>query len=86
MPDILAEENTVIATITVGDKPNDIAFDSANNRMYVTNYNDDTVSVINTANNSVIATITVGDNPHGIAFDSANNRMYVVNANDDQFQ
>ncbi|MCS5528789.1 MAG: YncE family protein [Nitrosopumilus sp.] len=87
MPDILAEENTVIATISVGDKPNDIAFDSANNRMYVTNYHDDTVSVINTATNAVDATVTTagaggnGNTPHGIAFDSANNRMYYAIGN-----
>ena len=51
--------------------------------MYVTNTNDDTVSVINTANNSVIATISVGDHPTDLAFDSANNRMYVTNVSDD---
>ena len=51
--------------------------------MYVTNYNDDTVSVINTANNSVIATISAGDNPNHLAFDPVNNRMYVTNRSDD---
>ena len=67
--DASAEENTVTATITVGDRPDGIAFDSANNRMYVTNYNDDNVSVINTATNVVDATITVGDGARGIAFE-----------------
>ena len=75
--------NSVIATITVGDGPQGIAFDSENNRMYVVNQTDDTVSVIDTAKNSVIATVTVGDGPQGIAFDSENNRMYVVNTSDD---
>ena len=75
-PQAFAEEEGVIATISVGDSPNAIAFDSENNRMYVTNYNDDTVSVINTANNSVIATVTIGNTPNDIAFDSENNRMY----------
>jgi len=78
-PQAFAEEEGVITTISVGDSPNEIAFDSENNAMYVTNYNDDTVSVINTANNSVIATVSVGDAPDGIAFDSTNNRMYVTN-------
>ena len=82
MPDILAEENTVIATISVGDAPRGIAFDSANNRMYVTNWDDDTVSVINTATNGVIETISVGDAPYGMAFDFANNRLYIANAFD----
>ena len=75
-PQAFAEEEGVIATISVGDSPNEIAFDSENNRMYVTNYNDDTVSVINTADNLVIATVTIGNTPNGIAFDSENNRMY----------
>ena len=75
-PEAFAEEEGVIATITVGANPNSIAFDSENNRMYVTNYNDDTVSVINTADNSVIATVTIGNTPNDIAFDSTNDRMY----------
>ena len=75
-PEAFAEEEGVIATITVGGSPNAIAFDSENNRMYVTNYNDDTVSVINTADNSVIATVFIGNTPNDIAFDSTNDRMY----------
>ena len=75
-PEAFAEEEGVITTISVGDSPNAIAFDSENNRMYVTNYNDDTVSVINTADNSVIATVTIGNTPNDIAFDSTNDRMY----------
>ena len=78
--DASAAENTVIATVPVGTNPEGIAFDSANNRMYVANQDDDTVSVINTTTNAVDATISVGTNPDGIAFDSANNRMYVANA------
>ena len=89
--DASAAENTVTATITVGDRPYGIEFDSANNRMYVANLNDDTVSVIDTSDYSVIdangvaagTAIAVGDGPRDIEFDSANNRMYVANFNDD---
>jgi YVTN family beta-propeller protein len=77
--DALAEENTVIDTIASINGASPLAFDSANNRMYVTQYSDSTVSVINTATNAVDAIVTVGLNPIGIAFDSANNRMYVTN-------
>jgi YVTN family beta-propeller protein len=77
--DASAAENTVIATLTVGTSPEGIAFDSANNRMYVANNGDNTINVINTITNSVYATFLVGINPSGIAFDSANNRMYVAN-------
>jgi YVTN family beta-propeller protein len=79
-PAIHAAEYDILATITVGSGPSGIAFDSANNRMYVTNSGTNNVSVISTATNAVVGDpITVGTNPHGIAFDSANNRMYVTN-------
>ena len=38
--------NSVIDTIPVGDSPHDIEFDPVNNRMYVANMEDGTVSVI----------------------------------------
>jgi YVTN family beta-propeller protein len=80
---ISTSSNTVTATITVGDKPRAIAFNSGNDNIYVGNANDDTVSVISTSSNTVTATITVGDQPRAIAFDSSNNRMYVANVTDD---
>ena len=51
--------------------------------MYVTNLNDDTVSVIDTATNTVLKTITVGNGPVGIEYDPINKRMYVTNSADD---
>jgi len=80
--------NSVIATISVGQNPwASPASDSVNNRMYVLNSGDETVSVINTAKNSVIATISVGNSNagpgFGMGFDSTNNRIYVPNDIDD---
>jgi YVTN family beta-propeller protein len=61
------------STISVGKSPDFIAFDSANGNLYVTNFNDNTVSVISGQTNKVIGNpIPVGVNPLGIAFDSAN--------------
>jgi len=90
-------EEGVIATITVGDSPKSIAFDSENNRMYVTNsggswsednpLNGDSISVIDTSSYEVIETVTAagagghGNTPHGIAFDPVNNRMYYAIGN-----
>ena len=78
--------NLVIATVSVGSSnPGPgagLAFDSTNNRIYVPNEGDNTVSVIDTATNSVIDTIPVGDSPHDIEFDPVNNRMYVANMED----
>ena len=95
-PEAFAEVEGVIATITVGAGPNSIAFDSENNRMYVTNSGGswrednplagDSISVIDTSSYEV-ETVTAagagghGNTPHGIAFDSANNRMYYAIGN-----
>ena len=95
-PEAFAEVEGVISTITVGAGPNSIAFDSENNRMYVTNsggtWNEnnplagDSISVIDTFSYEV-ETVTAagagghGNTPHGIAFDSANNRMYYAIGN-----
>ncbi|MBD1363017.1 beta-propeller fold lactonase family protein [Mucilaginibacter sp. ZT4R22] len=46
---------------------------------YVTNFNSNDVSVINTANNSVIKTIPVGTNPVGVAASRDGSMMYVTN-------
>jgi YVTN family beta-propeller protein len=47
---------------------------------YVTNINNNTVSVIDTITNTVIGTpIAVGDGPSGIAYEPVNKRMYVTN-------
>ncbi|WP_255286754.1 MULTISPECIES: YncE family protein [unclassified Bacillus (in: firmicutes)] len=48
-------------------------------RVYVTNFNSGTVSVIDTATNTVTATITVGAYPDDIAFKPDGTRAYVVN-------
>ena len=48
--------------ILVGDFPNGIAYDPVNKRMYVTNFADGTVSVIDTNTNTVEGSpIPVGD-------------------------
>ncbi|MBJ8113991.1 YVTN family beta-propeller repeat-containing protein, partial [Bacillus cereus group sp. N6] len=61
--------NGVIATITVGTGPDDIAVNKITNKIYVANYGSNTVSVIDGSNNGVIATISVGSGPEGISVD-----------------
>src|SRR6185295_3577717 len=51
----------------------------AQTRGYVTNNNDNTVSVIDTATTSVIATIPVGSGPAGVAVTPNGRFAYVVN-------
>ena len=73
--------NTVIATITVGNTPVMVAFSPDSAIAYVTNYGAGTLSVINTATNTVIATKTVGDGPAGVAV-SPDGTVYVSHQDD----
>jgi len=60
---------TVTATIGVGSDPQDVAVNPAAGIVYVTNTDDDTVSVIDAATKALTATIPVGSNPDGVAVD-----------------
>ncbi|MFB0534904.1 MAG: invasin domain 3-containing protein [Anaerolineae bacterium] len=57
-------------TVGVGDMPRGIAINTATNHIYVANYNDDTISVINGDTNSVdtIDLSAYGSGPSGIAY------------------
>jgi YVTN family beta-propeller protein len=70
---------TVTATIEVGTGPDGVAVDSTSHTAYVTNVDDDTVSVIDEATNSVTATITVGGGPLTVAADPTAHLAYVTN-------
>ena len=83
LPISFAAPFDVIGVTTVGSGPIEIAFDSVHNRMYVTNYYDNTVSVIDTATNAIIGgPIGVGAKPRAIAFDPVHKMIYVANYND----
>ena len=66
-----APHGFVIIVIPV-NSPFDIAFNPDNLLMYVTNFRNGTVSVINGTTNTVVATIPVGLFPRGIAFNADN--------------
>ena len=77
-------EVTVDTITGLGNAPFGIAYDSVNERIYVTNSDDNTVSVIDTTTNTVDPTpITVGSAPYGIAYDLVSDRMYVANSLDE---
>ncbi len=46
---------------------------------YITNFSDNTVSVIDTASNTVTATVPVGAGPRGVAVNPAGTFAYVAN-------
>jgi YVTN family beta-propeller protein len=66
-------------TIGVGNYPHGVAADPAAGTVYVTNAEDGTVSVIDTATGTVTATIGVGSGPDGVAVDPATGTVYVAN-------
>ena len=66
--------------IQVGKTPVGIAVDPNTNRIYVSNSNNNTVSVIDGATNRVIGDpIPVGEGPRGIAVDPNTHLVYVTN-------
>lgn len=76
---------TVISTIRVGSSPFFVTTNTLSNAAYVTNFNDNTVSVINVRKNTVAATIPVGstnvlsNNAYGVAANPLTNTIYVTN-------
>ena len=79
LPALAAGGYTVTATIEVGTGPDGVAADPTTHTAYVTNVDDDTVSVIDEATGTVTATITVGTGPDGVAVDPTSHTAYVAN-------
>ena len=73
--------NTVIATITVGEGVGDVEVTPDGTRAYTTNFDSNSVSVIDTTSNTVIATIPGIPAPGGIAFTPDGSRVYVTQCN-----
>jgi YVTN family beta-propeller protein len=71
--------NQVVANITVGHSPEELAYDAVRGEVFVTNSASGTVSVIADDTNTVIATIAVGQGPFGAAYDDGIGYVYVSN-------
>jgi YVTN family beta-propeller protein len=70
---------SLYAPITVGKDPRGVVVTPNQAYLYVTNYGDDTVSVISLSTQAVVATIKVGDGPYGISVTPSGDFVYVVN-------
>src|SRR5262249_56186745 len=76
---IARARDRVTATIPVGSGPLGVAVTPDGSGVYVTNFQDNTVSVIATASNTVTATIPLGNNPFGVAVTPGGRTGYAAN-------
>ncbi len=74
-----AKADPILATVAVGEHPGGVAVNSALHRVYVANFSDGTVSVLDGKAKNLLATVQIGGNPHGIAVNTANDKIYVGN-------
>jgi YVTN family beta-propeller protein len=67
------------STFATGKIPCAIAVKPSANTLYVANFQDNTVSIVDRKNRTPIATVAVGKGPKAIAYDAKLNRIYVAN-------
>jgi YVTN family beta-propeller protein len=79
----LEAKTGAIRTIPVGRIPCALAINPVTRRLYVVNYGDETLSVLDMQTTSTIATVPVGPHPQGLAVDSKSNLIYVANVHGD---
>ncbi len=76
---ISGANNTVVATIQVGDDPDGVAYNVGDGDVYVANSESDNVSVINGSSNKVVATVSGLDIPGKAVYDGENGDVYITN-------
>ena len=76
---VIGEDNEVIKTIYVDDDPVGLAVTPDGKTVYVANYGDDTVSIIDTEDESVTDTLNVGNGPWGVAVGAEGDYVFVTN-------
>jgi len=74
--------NQAWPTIAVGASPQGLGFNPRNHTLYVTNTDDNTVSVINTTSQNVVATFPAGAAPVGVGIVFDRNTVFIGNRSD----
>jgi len=82
------KQRTIFGEIAVGDNPNELCLDKSGDHLYVTNANDNSVSVIDTKQNKVIETLIsslypdapAGSTTNGVALSVDEKTLYIANA------
>lgn len=72
---------TTLANVTVGSKPEGVAINLSAKRLYVANFDGDTLSVLDSTTYAVVKTVSAGDGPGGVAYNSANGYIYIADKN-----
>jgi len=80
---VVGAPSAVYASFPAGAIPCAIAVNPKTNTLYVADYGDNTVSVIDAVTGHKIATIPVGHHPKAIAIDASRNLVFVANTSDD---
>jgi YVTN family beta-propeller protein len=68
----------VTAIVNVGNHPSGAAVDPITHTVYVTNYDDGTVSVIDESTHDVVTTVELGHSPASVAVNPGNTTVYVA--------
>lgn len=71
------------ADIEVGGEPAHVIIDQQGKLAYVTNAEDDTLSVVDVAQRKVVGEIKTGKSPHGLRMSPDGREIYVANTGDD---
>ena len=80
---VLNEKTGAETTIPVGAIPCAVAVDPHTGLVYVLNYADDNMTVVQSSPGKALATIPVGSRPEAIAVDPERDRIYVANTHSD---
>lgn len=76
---INAANGTIETSVNVLLDPQTACYNPNNNKIYVSNYSSNRVSIIQLPNHNV-SSVTVGNGPKGLAYSSSNNMVYVANS------
>jgi YVTN family beta-propeller protein len=79
---VIKPDSSNLTILSAGEIPCAIAVNSEANQLFVANYGDNSVSVIDGATGRKTATVRVGRHPKAIAFDANRNLVYVANTSD----
>ena len=79
---VIERDSANITTLPAGAIPCAIAVNTQTNQLYVANYGDNSVSIVDAATGRMTATVSVGHHPKAIAFDATRNLVFVANTSD----